>query len=284
MIHKKTFTNSDLNVDYEFNYTHNLNTQDVIPSWKDENGVFRIVGDAFKVVDDNSIVLYCNNEVTGNQTLYLEYNAAGATSGKRAFEQNTSDNPDLNFRFILGKANTPEINMTLTDFLVWIFGKLNFLKKASNLSDLPDKAASRGNLQVYSTSEVDASLAVKASLYQNASGYALGTANTAVYIPFDNYHPATKKYVDDTAIQPLYKGLAVIGDMTGGLQTTVINFADIGTSNYHVLGTFKENGIGLTSVPIWKTRNHANDSFNLDYAEAGSGTNNFTFYFYVIAN
>jgi hypothetical protein len=198
----------------------------------------------------------------------------------KLFERTENTNPNLAQRIAFGRASNASENMTLTNFITWLNGKLGFLKVASNLSD-GNAATMRTNLGVYSSTQVNTLLTDKAGIHPAAGG-ALKNNNTAAFTPSADYHPATKKYVDDTAIVPLYRGLYVIGDTTGGLETKTINFASVGTTAYTVLGSWKENGTGLISVPSWKTRSHGATSFVLDYVEAGSGTNNLTFYFMII--
>ena len=83
MIRKKTFTNSDLAEDFSFSYNHKLGTSDIIPSWKDENGVFRQIGDLFKIVDNDNVILYCNAAIEGTQTLYLTYTSVVSSAEDR---------------------------------------------------------------------------------------------------------------------------------------------------------------------------------------------------------
>lgn len=115
---------------------------------------------------------------------------------RRLFEQTENANPALTKRLAFGKASEVTENITLTDFIAWLMTKLGFLKTANNLSDLANASTARDNLGVYSETEVDSLLSTKAELYPEAGG-ALGSTNTTVFNPAANYHPATKKYVDD---------------------------------------------------------------------------------------
>lgn len=216
MIYKKTFTSADLNASYQLELTHNLGTSDLIPSWKDENGIYRAIGDLVQIVDDNNVILSCNGGIEGTHTLYLSYEAAGTTtSGRRLFELATVTDPAVTMRIPLGKSATPTVNITLTAMLAWLMSKLGFLKVASNLSDLSSAASARSNLSVYSQAQVDAAVALKATLYQAASGSVLGVNNTSVYNPVNNYNPATLRNVKNIGFKLLLAG-NVASDGTAG--------------------------------------------------------------------
>jgi hypothetical protein len=242
MIRKKTFTNADLDVNYQLTYVHNLNTQDIIPSWKDENGIFRSIGDLFQIINDNTCVISCNEPVTGTQTLYLEYEGVGeSTSGKRLFELTTTDNPNDQLRIALGKANTPASNILLVNLLSWLMTKLSFLKVSSNLSDLNNKAIARSNLSVYSTQQTDALLNSKAALYQTASGAVLGIANTSIYNPSSNYNPATLRNVKNIGHRSLLAGgvsSAGLWQATKFLNSDVLNSGSISSARQS-LGVYR---------------------------------------------
>jgi hypothetical protein len=75
MLASKTFTNSNL-VDGLLSWNHGLNTVNVIPAWKDNEGVYRTIGDLFKVVDKDNVILSCNSAIEGTHTLYLTYETA----------------------------------------------------------------------------------------------------------------------------------------------------------------------------------------------------------------
>lgn len=117
----------------------------------------------------------------------------------RLFEQSENNNPSLTKKIAFGGASVVTENMTFTNFLVWLYGKLGFLKVTENLNDLNDKPTARTNLGVYSIGEADDLLDLKAPLYPEVGG-ALGTNNTVTFTPTANYNPATKKYIDDQLI------------------------------------------------------------------------------------
>ena len=115
----------------------------------------------------------------------------------RLFEQGQNNNPDLTRRIVFGATGVATENMTLTNFVTWLLGKLGFLKTSENLNDLASKSTARTNLGVYSTAQVDTALNTRAKIYPAADG-SLKSTNTITFTPSSNYHPATKKYVDDT--------------------------------------------------------------------------------------
>lgn len=147
----------------------------------------------------------------------------------RLFEQTENNDPDLSNRFAFGKAATATGNMTLTNFLTWIFGKLNFLKSASNLSDLSSATTSRTNLGVYSKAQVDSAVNAKLSAYPTAGG-GLRVTNTTLFTPTTDHHPATKKYVDDRD-ERILKGTYHVGDIGSG-STAVTITHNKGNQNY----------------------------------------------------
>jgi hypothetical protein len=113
----------------------------------------------------------------------------------RIFEQSEQVNPSLTKKLAFGASGVITENIKLSDFIVWLFGKLAFLKTANNLSDLANAETARTNLGVYSAGETDDLLDEKAGLYPEVGG-ALGTANAVEFIPTTVWHPATKNYVD----------------------------------------------------------------------------------------
>ena len=217
MINKKLFTNADLNGSYQLVYTHNLNNQDVIPTLFDGASIQAITADNFALGDevgnnkDNIVTLSLNNPITGTWKLLLSYQSGAETSaGRRAFELATGT-PSDDCRVVFGKAATPSLNITFTSLYALLLSKLGFLKLSENLNDIVDKSQARTNLGVYSTTAVDNAIADKATLYQTASGAVLGVANTTIYNPTSDYHPATKRYAD----KGLVSGSTVIGDIDG---------------------------------------------------------------------
>jgi hypothetical protein len=291
-IDKNTFDNSDLSSGY-LEYTHNLNTEDVIPFLTDDNNKSIGLNDLFWLGDVSesntanivTIDLRAFGTISGTWKLLLHYVEAAATSsGRRAFEL-TEATPSDDYKMVLGKALTPSINITLTNFFALLLTKLGFLKVASNLSDLASNATARTNLGVYSTAQSDALVANKATLFQAGSGAVLGVSNTAVYTPSANYHPSTKKYVDDreTAITSAYtaaiavkdylaKGQYNIGDISGQQDKTVSIGTTLSTSNYVVVGAiFMSNNV---EPLIWYIKSKSTTNFTLTLKEYGGGLQN----------
>jgi len=287
MIHKKTFVNAELNGSYQLEYQHNLGTQDVVPSWKDNDGIHRAIGDLFQVIDDNNIILSCNEIISGTHTLYLEYDEAGVTaSGRRLFELSTTADPALTLRLALGKAATPASNITLGAFLTWLLAKLSFLKVHSNLSDLQNVATARANLVVYSQAQVNAYLAQKAALFQAGSGGVLGVANTSIYNPTSNYHPATLRNIKNLGLRMLCSAAissAGTWSSTKFLNTDILDLGDlassrtgtgiyritheIGHTNYHVIG----QSVGSTGPAVGIAKiNKQNDYFDIHFGDDSS--------------
>lgn len=198
---------------------------------------------------------------------------------RRLFEQSENTNPDLSQRLGFGRASAATENMTLTNFITWIQGKLSFLLKSQNLNDIPNKTYARTNLGVYSTSTVNTLVAGKADKYPTSGG-ALKTTNVTSFVPTNNYHPATKKYVDDNSLIPLFKGYINLGDAGSG-ETTVA-FSSVGTSTYMVVGDMVELGSAVNCDVTWQTRLHATTSFVLGIREFG-GYQNLRFNFMIYA-
>lgn len=285
----KTFTNSDLNGSYQLVYTHNLNTENVAPTLYDDNGIQLITSDNFALGDPdgnnkaNIVTLQYTGAITGTHKLLLTYQSAGETvSGRRAFELSEAT-PTDDFRVVLGKAATPSINMTLTNFFALLLTKLGFLKTASNLGDLTDSASARTNLGVYSASQVDAALATKATLYQSGSGAVLGVSNTGNYTPTSDNNPATKMYVDNTVlfygkITSTSQATQVVTKLSGTLTVTCSHLPEAGqfqiTHNkgdrlYAVVGTTMGPSYANVSS-IW---DDGNTGFKISIGLLNTGVN-----------
>lgn len=263
MINKKLFTNSDLNGSYQLVYTHNLNTQDLIPTLFDSSSIQAITADNFSLGDetgnnkDNIVTLSLNNPITGTWKLLLSYQSgAETTSGRRTFEFSTGT-PDDDSRLVYGKASTPSLNLTFSGLYALLLTKLGFLKKSENLADLPDKSQARTNLGVYDTVAVDNALGGKASLYQSGSGSVLGVANTAVYNPTAQYHPATKGYVDSIVI---LSGTHTIGNLPGTVtEFTIPLGVTLTNTNYLIFASI----VSISGEAILYTRTKSTSSFTV---------------------
>jgi hypothetical protein len=194
---KVNFSATDLNVDYQLEVEHNLNTRDVVPIWYNEEGIQQATFGIFQTVDANNVVLNCNDTITGSHTLILQYDAeTPVIAGTRLFEKTLQD-PQDDSVFAHGGDGVPTYNIKWSVIKSLLYSALNFLKKENNLSDILDATAARSNLGVYSASQVNTLLAPKAELYQASSGAVLGVANTKPYTATGNYYPATQKFVAD---------------------------------------------------------------------------------------
>ena len=195
-----TFTNDDLDSNFEVELIHGKNTENVILSWVDENNIDRTTTDVFTILDANTIKVSCGSSVTGTQTVVVCYDDILSITGRKLFGLANLPSPyDQTYRLALGKENAPAVNVSLQNFLTWLTSKLPFMKGENALSDIPEnkKGAARSNLNVYSKAEVEAWVKPKLDAYSPGMGGGLGCFNTAEYTPFSDYHPATKKYVDD---------------------------------------------------------------------------------------
>lgn len=90
-----------------------------------------------------------------------------ANAQRKLFGLDLNATPTLDFRVAVGKVGSPSENMTMQQLL--------------DFTTL--------NLDVYTQSEVD-------DLFTNY----IAKNNLLVYTPTQNYHPATKKYVDDGGV------------------------------------------------------------------------------------
>jgi hypothetical protein len=283
-IDKKSFTNADLNVSNQLVYTHNLSTQEIIPVLYDNNGTMYPLADIFTFGDEsqndpnNKVTVSFPDAITGTWNLLLQYTEAGATTtGRRAFELSTTDDPDDDYRIVIGKELTPSINMLLSAFVAWLLTKLGFLKISNNLSDLSDTSTARDNLGVYSKTAVNTALTAKADLRQTGSGAALGESNTSVYVPSSNYNPATKLYVDNSSagvivtmegwvgdhyIEYLAKGSYVIGDVDGsGTWTGNISLGvTLTDADYNVFGEIYDD---TGNISYWTIKAKTTTYFTL---------------------
>ena len=206
-----TFTNDDLDSNFEVELIHGKNTENVILSWVDENNIDRTTTDVFTVLDANTIKVSCGSSVTGTQTVVVCYDDILSITGRKLFGLANLPSPyDQTYRLALGKENAPAVNVSLSNFLTWLTSMLPFMKGSNNLSDVKSQVFARSNLSVYSKEEVNARVYPKLDAYSPGMGGGLGVYNTSLYTPVSDYNPATKKYVDDTF---------------GGLVFDTINFS-----------------------------------------------------------
>lgn len=109
---------------------------------------------------------------------------------RRLFEQGGDDTPVLTRRVAWGLAGTATKNSTWQTIVTWLQSVLNFLKPASNLSDVLDPATALSNIGGIGASALNG-YALKSNV--------LELNNTVEFTPDNDYEPATKKYIDDIA-------------------------------------------------------------------------------------
>lgn len=242
-IAKRTFNQSDLNGSNQLVFTHNLNTQDIVPALKDNLGNLVNMADIFwhgnatRSNPDNVVTIDLSGYVaiSGTWSLLLSYTSSGeAGGGRRAFELTENTDPEDTFRFIVGKQDTPSVNISFASLYTLLMTKLGFLKVDNDLSDLNNKDAARGNLGVFSQAEVLNLTGGKASLYQTGSGAVLGVNNTAVYKGSDNYNPAVMRDVRNVGGRMLLAGVIT---STGGIGVTFYRNTDL-------IDTFEASKLG----------------------------------------
>lgn len=111
---------------------------------------------------------------------------------KKLFGQADDNNPPLTDKIAFGTDTNNARNMTFTNLLSWLEGKLGFFRTANNLSE-GNAAEIRYNIGTYSKAEIDNKDFAKADkkdvLHKN---------NTTSYTPIGDYNPATVKFVNDS--------------------------------------------------------------------------------------
>lgn len=97
------------------------------------------------------------------------------------------------------------------------------------------------------------------------------------------------KYIENRPVnilEYLYKGVAILGDFPGATNsTTYINFPDIGTDNYMVLGTihsFRPLNNAAEDLIVWFTAAHQSNNFRLGGYEPFGGYQNIRFEYIII--
>lgn len=146
----------------------------------------------------------------------------------RLFEQSTETTPgNLSDRLGYGRAGVPTKNITWTNLLAWLNSVLSFMKPSNNLSDVDDLATARTNLDVYDTTTIDDALDLKAD-----KSNVLEKDNTTTFTPTQDYHPATKIFVEnsiESKIGNLVYSARISWQNTTISVTTHVNKTFIGT-------------------------------------------------------
>lgn len=171
MIKEYTFTSDDQDEDFNFVLVHSLGTANILPAWKDSNGIFQIVagichfGDATGADTTNKITFMCGSAVTGTNTIILSYNSSTENlTSKKLFEQTAITlEPEDSDRFALGQSGKSLFNLTyskLKEFLTSAVGSNFFKVQDSPFSEIASatnrQKYARANLSIYSRAESDA--------------------------------------------------------------------------------------------------------------------------------
>jgi hypothetical protein len=202
---------------------------------------------------------------------------------RRLFEQSENTSPSTNQRIAFGRAGQPTENMSIANLISFFQTRLSFMWRSLNGADIPSKADFRTNLGVYSSSQTDVLLNNKANIYPTIGG-ALKSNNTTSFTPTTDYHPATKKYVDDNADLPLFSGYTNLGDLPSG-DATVIFGTTLSTSSYIIIGELYDlsTNHNIRDI-IWGTSAHTSTSFRINTRTVISdGTYNLRYYFKIYA-
>lgn len=109
----------------------------------------------------------------------------------------------------------------------------------------------KNDLNVYTQAEVNTLL----------TNY-LSKSNVILYSPTLDYHPATKKYVDDIY---LTKGTVVVGDINTDKNISVAFSSSISTSDYVVVGHLVSKGANWSddNDVFWMVKNMTASGFEL---------------------
>ncbi len=239
MINNYPFTSVDQDAEFNLVITHNLDTTNILPSWTDENGVYQLFqglchfGDALGSDQNNKITFMIGSPVTGTNKILLQYLSANETlATKKPLEQYlTTIEPELDDRFILGKAGKSVYNITwayLKQLLTTAIGGNFFAVTDTPFSEIlfneDRKKAGRNNLGVYSKTNVDTFFLSVSQ--RKGAGQMLGINNTESYTPETEYNPATKRYADSIPV----KGTITLNDT--GHDSNIINLTLISAYTY----------------------------------------------------
>lgn len=157
-----TLINADLDAQYCKTFTHNKNTENIQLEWYDENGVLSTTAGVFDIVDANSFTICVGAPITGTHNIRMIYSDNEVIGGTRLFADQPFDTEFLNSLFDMQAVNlaygndTGTYNVTLKDFIdkcTETVGSGDMLS-TNNLSDVANVSIARGNLGVFSTTEV----------------------------------------------------------------------------------------------------------------------------------
>ena len=111
---------------------------------------------------------------------------------KKLFGQADDNNPPLSDKIAFGTDTNNARNMTFTNLLSWLEGKLGFFRTANNLSE-GNASEIRYNIGTYGWSEIDNKDATKANISD-----VLIKGGITTYTPTTDYSPVPKKYLEDS--------------------------------------------------------------------------------------
>ena len=145
--------------EYYILITHNLDSLHPIVEWYDENSNIRSHTGNIRVIDQNSLVVYCGGEITGTHKVNILVDKSNMLKGRRLFDQPLTEPNmlDNTYRIAIGRPGMETRNMTIGDFSSGVAQTIGsgFLMRDNNLSDLASVESARTNLNVYSKGEAD---------------------------------------------------------------------------------------------------------------------------------
>lgn len=235
----KNFVNADL-TDGILSVTHNLNTEDIIPIWFDNNGVVRDIADAYTIVNNNSGTLAVNEEITGTHKLLVLYvSAPSSLLVKRLHELSLVTSLADDMRLAFGKAGTPTVNVTWLQLLTLLYETLNFLPNG-DYSELQNPASLRNAIGAPASSQLTKYLLLSRVL---GTGNVLSTNNTNSFTPSLAYHPATFKSVRNIGQVCVLAGTFTESDYPSGTPMEEADFFQVNDDYVKNTDSYVQAGI-----------------------------------------
>jgi len=160
----------------------------------------------------------------------------------RLFERSEAAHiADTSDKIAFGKAGVAAKNISFANFLRWLEDTLGFFKVANNLSEA-NPSAVRGNIDLFSTTEVNNLVSPKAN-----SADVLEKGNTTEFIPAVAFDPATKK--SSEAVVTTSVRLTVTPSTSGEVQS--VNLICYRVGNIQMLtGNIVISGVTGTEVKV----------------------------------
>lgn len=251
---KTTFLNSDLDINFEYIWVHGKGTTNVSPTWFDETGENRSGPNTFTVIDQNTLKINTGGAVTGTQEIVMFYDDAVSVSGRRLFELPDASTIDDTYRFAIGKAGSPSLNIpygslvtTLVDSIgTDVFQIPNLFSELTPLT-IPQRVTARQNLGNGSSDAVQTKNDVAATLNgyvttNNALAQANANSISTLYVPTSSTNLTTKAYVD--AQKATYTTPTI---NFGGINGNITNYTQLSAYEY-IFGTTNGNSIHQFNV------------------------------------